>query len=175
MRFVQPRLFVALALAVGAMATGVRATPAHADYGRAIYQDAISFNCDSPTLCQGSTGGFWGWAAFNADGTGSAQFAGCGHTVGGGGPGSAGAGHTDQDFTWVAGNGPFGPGTEAFLTSETDTFTGHGTPQTITIPKEYVDSGFPLVPGHYNAQVLFGTQAPPGMNFEIQVTYIPPK
>ncbi len=47
-------------------------------------------------------GGFWGWAEFDrfADGsiTGDAEFAGCGHTTGGG-PGSADAGHSSVDVT----------------------------------------------------------------------------
>lgn len=87
---------------------------------------------------------------------------GCGHTVGFGGPGLAGAGHQSVDFTWVLGqNGDF------IITSETDVFTGHGTPQTLTIPSEYSDSGVPLYPGHYSLHPA------PGVSTNIQVTYIP--
>jgi hypothetical protein len=67
------------------------------------WQVGISFNCDNPAspLCQGpqgepELGGFWGWVEFDRSGTqtwGDAQLTGCGHTTGGGGPGSAGAGH----------------------------------------------------------------------------------
>lgn len=169
----RPRLLLAIPLALCAMAPGLRAVPAHADYGRAIYQIAISENCDNASICGGQLGGFWGWGALYSDGTGDAQFAGCGHTIGGGGPFLAGASHEDQNITWVRGDGPLGPGTELYVTSETDTFTGHGTPQTMTIPHEYFDTGVPLVPGHYNTQDIMGFTAP-GVSFQIQVTYVAP-
>ena len=54
--------------------------------------------CYVPDFCGDELGGFWGWVEFDrwADGsiTGDGEFAGCSHTVGGGGPGSAGAGHS---------------------------------------------------------------------------------
>jgi len=66
------------------------------------WQIGLSFNGDSPTLCAGRQGGFWGWVEFdrwsNGTITGDAQLTGCGHTTGGGGPGSAGAGHEDLDI-----------------------------------------------------------------------------
>lgn len=164
-------------IAVGAAAAllpAARMVPAaHADYGRAIYQIAISEDCNNATLCdsQGGTGGFWGWVAVNSDGTADAELTGCGHTVGGGGPGLAGAGHTSIDGTWTTGTGPFGP--ELYITSETDVSTGRY-PGTVVIPSEYMDTGIPLVPGHYSTQDLLGFSAP-GVTFMIQVNYIPPK
>src|SRR5215475_15114896 len=66
------------------------------------WQVGLSFNCDIPSFCGNDLGGFWGWVEFDraADGTitGDAQLTGCGHTTGGGGPGSAGAGHEDVDI-----------------------------------------------------------------------------
>ena len=62
-------------------------------------------------------GGFWGWVEFDrfADGsiTGDGEFAGCGHSVGGGGPGSAGAGHIRIDVTaaHIEAAGPDDPNT----------------------------------------------------------------
>lgn len=176
MTFMRPRILLALPIALAALVPGFRTTPAaHADYGRAIYQIAISQNCNNPTLCaaQGGTGGFWGWIAVNNDGTIDAELTGCGHTVGGGGPGTAGAGHTSIDGTWTYGPGPLGPGTELYATSETDVSMGRF-PGSVTIPSEYADTGIPLVPGHYSTTQILGFSAP-GIHFMIQVTYIPPK
>jgi hypothetical protein len=95
----------------------------------------------------------------------------CGHTIGGvGGPGGAGAGHVDIDLhSWFIGdNGNF------WVTSETDTFIGHGQPQTMEFTPELEDTGVPAAPGHYSTTDLFGFSAP-GLAFEIQVAYRPAK
>ena len=73
------------------------------------WQVGLSFNCNNPSspMCQGpqgepELGGFWGWVEFDRAGDqtwGDAQLTGCGHTTGGGGPGSAGAGHESVDIT----------------------------------------------------------------------------
>ncbi len=157
-------LALALLFAVGMM----RAPSAHA-YGRlALWQVGLSFNCDNPALCS-SLGGFWGWAEFDSDNTGDAQLTGCQHLQGG--P-AGGAQHFSVNATgWtIALNSQGVP--DFFLTSEIDTITGRtgGPPVTIPIPSEFFDTGIPAIPGHFSPQTLFGLQAPPGTNFNIQVT-----
>ena len=145
---------------------GLSATPAMA-YGNSgpakqTYQIAISQNCDNPTICgAGGTGGFWGWAVLYSDGTGDAELTGCGHLVGSGGPGTAGATHFHDNFTYDLTN------TKDLVTlSETQTYVGHGTPVTVTVPGS--DTGIPLTPGHYNTTQIFGFSAP-GVSANIQV------
>lgn len=86
-------------------------------YGKAdnpVAQVTLSGNCDNPNFpfCapppEGvGTGGIWAWAELDANtgsltsGTMDATVAECGHVVGGGGPGSAGAhGGPDRNGTW---------------------------------------------------------------------------
>ncbi|MBO0692636.1 MAG: hypothetical protein J2P58_07045, partial [Acidimicrobiaceae bacterium] len=73
-------------------------------YSHAQYQVTFSLNCNNPTApCQQifGLGGIWGWIALNPDGTGNAQVTDCGHIVGAGGPGTAGAQHEAFDTTWT--------------------------------------------------------------------------
>lgn len=107
-----PLARLGLVTAMGAMALGgaqaLSLTPAFA-YGSAdnpVAQVTLSANCDNPTfsLCaphdQGGVGlgGIWAWSELDANtgsttsGTMDATVAGCDHVVGGGSPGSAGAG-----------------------------------------------------------------------------------
>src|SRR5439155_5514039 len=82
------------AIAAMVLAAGVLAAPASAYGGGAahdMWQVGLSFNCDNPDYCGPDLGGFWGWVEFDRAGTttwGDAALAGCGHTVGGGGPGT---------------------------------------------------------------------------------------
>lgn len=90
------------------------AAPARAgsDYSHAQYQVTFSLNCNHPSApCQQvfGLGGIWGWIALAPDRTGNAQVTECGHTVGGGGPGSAGAGHIAFDPTWTVISSPDAP------------------------------------------------------------------
>src|SRR4029079_2964431 len=86
-------LLVAL-MAGMATLTGVLGTGKALAYGPgAVAQLEVSGNCTNVTFCNanfGGTGGLWIWAALQSDHTADATFAGCGHTVGGGGPGSGG-------------------------------------------------------------------------------------
>ncbi|TMB79458.1 MAG: hypothetical protein E6J52_02645 [Chloroflexi bacterium] len=144
--------------------------PAHA-YGKlAVWQIGLSFNCNNPALCQ-SLGGFWGWAEFDSDNTADAQLTGCQHLQGGR---AGGAMHISAEADgWYIAAGSAGPRT-FFVVSETDTITGTGGPPfTVTFTNENMDTGIPAVAGHYSAQTIFGTSAPPGTNFEIQVVQIP--
>lgn len=165
-------------LVLAALAAVALLTPAvaSADYGKtSLYQVGISLNCDvaHSSACDqfGGTGGFWGWYAFNSDGSGDAQVTGCGHTTGGiGGPGGAGAGHEAIDFTWTTGpaNGPIASpnGLDFYLTSDTTRFTGRGGGGTATNVNEG-DTGIPAYPGHYT----FHPQ--PGITASIQVSLNP--
>jgi hypothetical protein len=139
------------------------------------WQVGLSFNCDNPSFCGDSLGGFWGWVEFDraANGTitGDAQLAGCGHSVGGGGPGG-GAGHMDMDIT-AAHIGPSQPGDPNYPDGQTFyidhnvvTFTGHGAPVTVTDDPDFLgDQGIPVEPGHYSAHPA------PGVSSNVQVSY----
>ena len=93
----------AASLAVATSVTSVSAAPG--DYGKThVYEIEFSYNCNNPSLCGAFLGGAWGWIALNgtrAGGTGDAEVTFCAHTVGGGGPGSAGAQHMSADVVWV--------------------------------------------------------------------------
>jgi hypothetical protein len=99
------RAFLVVALAAAAVvAAGFFGTGKALAYGPGeVAQVEVSGNCTNATWCNtyfGGTGGFWIWASLNSDNSVDATFAGCGHTVGGGGPGSAGAGGGPEDGTW---------------------------------------------------------------------------
>jgi len=142
------------------------ATPAKAYGPLALWQIGMSFNCNNPSVCGSQLGGFWGWAEFDSDNTGDAQLTGCSHLQGGR---AAGAQHFGVDVTgWTIANGDF------IVTSEIDRYTGRsgGPPIVITIPSEFMDTGIPATAGHYNSLTVFGLKAPPGTNFEVQVTQL---
>lgn len=168
----RPRLLFA-ALTVSAALVGLTAASADADYGPlAVYQVAISMNCNNPSFCgSDGLGGFWGWAVFNSDGTSDAELTGCGHLQGGPGGGGGGAGHFRADATgWFIGdNGDF------YISDEFITTVGHGQPVTVHDPSPPYpnDTGIPATPGHYSTQEILGFTPPPGVSFNIQVTKIP--
>jgi hypothetical protein len=169
------RVVLALVLALGGFALG--GGPAHAYGGGAghdVWQLGVSFNCNNPDFCGEDLGGFWGWVEFDrwADGsiTGDGEFAGCGHTVGGGGKGSAGAGHIEIDIlaAHIAPGGPDDPpGVDVFwIDSNEVTFTFGGDRVTVDDDPEFLgDSGLPAVPGHYPLHPA------PGVAGEVQVSY----
>jgi hypothetical protein len=85
---------------------------ASSDYSHAQYQVTFSLNCNNPSApCQEvfGLGGIWGWLGLAPDGTSNAQVTDCGHTVGGGGAGQAGAQHSAFDGTWTVISSPDGP------------------------------------------------------------------
>jgi len=145
-------VLVAALIAAAAVSAGF-ATSAGAYGGGATHdtwQIGLSFNCDSPTICAGQEGGFWGWVEFDrwSDGsiTGDLKGAGCGHTTGGGG---AGAGPTDVDI----------------YAAHIDPDSGDFVIDSASDPSFEGDSGIPSVPGHY-------AQHPaPGITQVINVSY----
>jgi hypothetical protein len=149
-------VLLAALIAAAAVSAGF-ATSASAYGGGAshdTWQIGLSFNCDSPTLCAGQQGGFWGWVEFDrwADGsiTGDAQLAGCGHTSGGiGGPGGAGAGHESLDIT----------------AAHIDPVTGDFIIDAASDPSFIGDSGFPSAAGHYSQHPA------PGITQMVNVSY----
>jgi hypothetical protein len=170
-------LMLAALAAAAALAAGF-ASSAGAYGGGAshdMWQVGLSFNCNNPSFCGDELGGFWGWAEFDrySDGsiTGDAEFAGCGHTIGGGGPGSAGAGHISVDVT-AAHIGPGGPddppGVNVFYIDHnvtTSIFQG-----TVVDDPEFLgDSGIPADAGHYSFHPA------PGVAGSVQVAYRPAK
>jgi hypothetical protein len=138
------------------------------------WQVGLSFNCDNPSFCGNDLGGFWGWVEFDrwSDGsiTGDAQLTGCGHSVGGGGPGSAGAGHIDLDITKAV-IGPSKPddpnypsGHVFYVRHNVAHFLPNG--GTVTDDKDFLgDSGIPVEPGHYSFHPA------PGVAFTVNVSY----
>ena len=112
------KLMASVAVAVTATAAiFVVAGPAQAssDYSHAQAQVTFSLNCNgsaaNPPPCSQifGLGGLWGWIAVLPNGTTNVQATGCGHTGPGGGPGSAGAGHSAFDGTWIQISSPGGP------------------------------------------------------------------
>jgi len=97
-------LVVGFAVAGGSVVLApAAASAATTSYSHAIYQITFSINCNDPSAAcaAGGLGGEWGWVALLPNGTANAQVTGCGHQIGGGGPGLAGAGHQSLDGTWT--------------------------------------------------------------------------
>lgn len=106
-----PVLIAVVVLTVAAYGSGTAAAGG-SDYSHAQYQVTFSLNCNNPTApCQNifGLGGIWGWIALTPNGGANAQVTECGHTVGGGGPGGAGAGHISFDSTWTTFSSPVAP------------------------------------------------------------------
>lgn len=163
----------AVCLAMWSISLMTGALPAQA-YGNAghmdVYQIAVSFNCDNPTICGSrNLGGFWGWAELDHNlttgaHTGDAQFAGCGHGT------FNGAAHDSQNITnWYIAPGSAGPKT--FYGSGTDTRTIRGTTTVSTFTNQ--DFGVRAVAGHYSTSQIFGFSPPPGVSAQIQVAFKP--
>jgi len=172
-------LLLAALVAAAALAGGFAASAGAygGGSGHDTWQVGLSFNCDNPSFCGSDLGGFWGWVEFDrstVDGTitGDAQLTGCGHSVGGGGPGSAGAGHTNLDIT-AAHIGPSQPddpnypnGHVFYIDHNVATFTGHGAPVSVTDDPDFLgDSGIPAEPGHYSFHPA------PAVAFMVNVSY----
>jgi hypothetical protein len=169
-------LMVAAFVAAAGLAAGLASSAGAYGGGAAhdMWQAGLSFNCNNPSFCGSDLGGFWGWAEFDrfSDGsiTGDAEFAGCGHTTGGGG----GAGHISIDIT-AAHIGPGGPddppGVNVFYVDHnvvTGTFRGQK--ETVTDDPEFLgDSGIPADPGHYSFHPTAGVAG------EVQVAFRPAK
>lgn len=183
-------LFVVL-VAAAVIAAGFLGTGKALAYGpHEVAQVEVSGNCDNATWCNANpvgmafgTGGFWIWAALNSDNTVDASFAGCGHTVGGGGPGSAGAGGGPVDGTWTTAPDLF---TAAFVDGAIPVgiqLNSDGSVNlaahyyVITLPSPFGPFVFavPVERGHYSysgVQFISGvpsTQHIPGVNFQTQV------
>jgi hypothetical protein len=172
------RALVVLGVPVSCLGLGM-VVPAQAYGGGAAHdtwQAGLSFNCDNPDFCGTDLGGFWGWAEFDRFSggsiTGDAEFTGCSHTTGGGGAGTAGAGHVSMDITaaHIGAGGPDDPpGVMVFYVDHSVvTLTFGGQRVTITDDPEFLgDSGIPADPGHYSFHPA------PAVAGEVQVAYRP--
>jgi hypothetical protein len=93
------------------------------------------------------------------------------HTVGGGGPVSAGGGHTSIEIeSWTIEPGSAGP--QTFFASGEETDSSRGFSQTFDVSHE--DTGISAVPGHYSTSEVLGFSAP-GVAVQIQVAFRPAK
>jgi len=126
----------------------------------------VSANCDNPSfpLCAPvpngvGLGGIWFWVEIDANGSGDLSGAAAGHTVGGGGPGSAGGGSIKTTAEWsyttaeaappgAINFGAIDPGDNYYLVNIND----GGPPWLI-----------PVTTGHY------GTHLAPGVQIQINV------
>jgi len=134
--------------AVAALFAVAGSAQAGSDYSHAQYQITFSLNCDNPSApCQNffPLGGAWGWIALLPDFTSNAQVTECSHTVGGGGPGSAGAGHISFDSTWSV----FSSSSPPTPVTPTDP---HG--EYITVANSIGLPPFPATYGHYSISFL---------------------
>lgn len=176
------RLIVLVSLITTMALAGIAWTAAPAGaYGDGadhdMWQVGLSFNCNNPDFCGAELGGFWAWVEFDrsADGTqtwGDLEGSFCFHTVGGGGPFSAGGGHTSIEVeSWTIAPGSAGPQTFFASGEETDTFRG----QSETFEFANFDTGVSAVPGHYSTNEVLGFAAPPGVAIQIQVAFRPAK
>jgi hypothetical protein len=144
-------LVLVAALAAAAALVGVGS--AHAYGGKAAYQVGLSFNCDNKTsfYCAPNLfglGGFWGWYAFNSDGTYDAQLTFCAHSQG-----FSGAFHGSEDGIWTT-----GPASVPFIFgNSTDFYTSTDGGAT------WQDTMVPAGAGHYSAKLA------PGVSAEVQV------
>jgi len=175
------RFFVVVAVLAAAALAGGLASSAGAYGGGSshdTWQVGLSFNCNNPSFCGDDLGGFWGWVEFDrfADGsiTGDAELTGCGHSVGGGGPGTAGAGHIRIDIT-AAHMAPAGPddpnpgGQVFYVDHNVVTYVGHGAsaPPVIDDPDFLGDTNIPAEAGHYSFHPA------PGVADTINVSFRP--
>ena len=167
------KTWVAAAIASCALLLIVPAliTQSHA-YGNAHgtqeYQLTLSENCNNPdpNVCGGGGGGFWAWAVLYTDGTFDATTTGCGHS---GGPvldlspPYGGAMHCNADGNWNTNY----DGVEFYILSETDACSGFGQGKPTISFTDYgtpgMDTGVPLIPGHY------ASVPAPGVNIQITV------
>ena len=171
----RPRTFVRGLLAVAVtgsvvMITGAQGAAAYGGDGQMdVYQIGISQNCNNPDFCGRNLGGFWGWAEFDynpATGahTGDAEFAGCSHGE------FNGAIHISVDVkNWYIAPGSAGPQTFYVTDVMTERFRG----DTRTHKEKNVDVGVPAVEGHYSTDEILGFPAPPGVSFQLQVSFKP--
>jgi hypothetical protein len=175
------KLVLALAVA-GAAAGSLVFAGSAAAYGAADHPVAeveISGNCDNTSYCDtafGGTGGLWIWAELDGgptSGTTDFTFAGCGHTVGGAGPHSAGAGGGPGTGTWKTAPNLFAALADGAF--PLDVAVSNGAPTDVPYYEINLGGGFvaaaPVPVGHYSASGLsfvFGPP-PPGVSFQTQV------
>jgi hypothetical protein len=140
-------------------------------YGKAdlpLAQIAFSGNCDDPTFpfCAPppngvGTGGIWFWIEVDAGGVGDISGAGCAHTFGTHGPGSAGAGPIKGEITWTYSNRADG------VNAGAQSFPGLQDPNDhyylITLPGGADKFLFPTTVGHYSFKPV------PAVSLQLQV------
>jgi hypothetical protein len=148
-------LVVAFAAIIGFTSAGRALAYGNAD--QPLAQLTLSANCDNPSfpLCSPTTGvglgGIWAWVEVDANGTGDMTGAGCGHTVGGGGPHQAGAGPLGPtDITWeMMSAEQLPPGFFILGNDPNDQYY---------VVNELGPFAFPVTSGHYSTRLAPGVQ-----------------
>ena len=152
-----------LALPVAAVVALIAWSGSALAYGRAespLAQIEFSGNCNNPgfPFCAPppagvGTGGIWFWIEVDAGGGGDIAGAGCGHTFGSHGPGSAGAGSLKGEITWTYSTRANG------VTAGAQAFPGMEDPgdryYLVTLPagEKFL---FPTTVGHYSFRPVSG-------------------
>jgi hypothetical protein len=160
------RLFACLALAAALVVGGGSAVSAG---GGAVYQIAVSNNCNNPSVCfnpqvAGSLGGDWGSIRLNADRTGSAEFTSATHQT----PGTPnGAVHFSLVLAWRQSSSPCVSATACSVAPDPN--NTYLVITVINIPQLGMLIT-PATPGHYKFQgAVLGM---PGVNFMLQINAI---
>ncbi len=138
----------------------------------AIWQIAVSENCNDREACRGESflgqpftvGGLWGWMELSRGGTGQAEFTAChrSNTVSGASHDTV---HVSVDITgWEVGSS----GTFVILSGSEAVRGGAGAGTTLNIVGP-VDTGIPAIPGHYSSLPDLSTSSGTGIHLEIEV------
>lgn len=172
------RFIIAALLTAAALPTGpARAAAASADGRLALWEVAVSLECNNPSLCGDGLGGLRGEEAFYDDGTAHAELTQSLHLVGAG-P-AAGAQHISADANgWFVAPSSTNPTVNDFwISSEVATFTGQQGEPPITVTNPFPpypeDTGIPAAPGHFNTSSFLGFDSPPGVSFHVEVVKMP--
>lgn len=143
----------------------------------AVWQVAVSLNCDNAGFCGDGLGGLRGREVFYSDGTAFGELTQGSHDAGDG-P-AAGAQHLSAQATgWFIAPSSANPAVnDLWISSEIATFTGGtGTPP-VTLANPFPpypeDTGIPAAPGHYDTGTFLGFTPPPGVSFQVEVVHTP--
>lgn len=188
-RFVRMLAPATLLVMGGVAASGTTGALAYGAADQPLAQVEISGNCNNATLCPdliGEEGGLWIWAELdqtpdpNMPGWNTTDYtiSGCGHTVGAGGPGLAGAGGGPGQGDWRLVSSVLVAVNDGFLPMDlqvTDGSVDFNTPYYEILLNDGPPVAVPATQGHYSVAGL--TYDPetgamstyPGISFQTEV------